>query len=208
METLRPRDLVRGQFNGYRDEPGVASDSDVETFAAVRLHIDSWRWNGVPFYVRAGKNLPCECTEVRVELHRPPQRVFAEYERTPHDTNYMRFQFNPKIAIAIGARAKSPGEGFKGEEVELYFCDDHASEEPPYVRLLGDAMEGESLLFAREDGVEAAWRVVDAVLKNHAPAIPYEVHTWGPPEQARLIHDPDHWHNPDPTQLGGVVTSS
>jgi glucose-6-phosphate 1-dehydrogenase len=208
METLRPSDLVRGQFVGYRDEPGVAADSDVDTFAAVRLHIDSWRWNGVPFYVRAGKMMPCECTEVRVELHRPPQRVFAEYERMPHDTNYLRFQFNPKIAIAVGARVKVPGDGFVGQEVELFFCDDHPGEEPPYVRLLGDAMEGESLLFAREDGVEEAWRVVDGVLRRHEPAIPYVPHTWGPAEQDRLIRDPDHWHAPDPESLGGRVEAS
>ena len=198
METLRPSDIVRGQFEGYRDEPGVAPDSDVETFAAVRLHVDSWRWAGVPFYVRAGKEMPVECTEVRVEFHRPPQRVFAEYEQMPHDTNYMRFQFNPKIAVAMGVRAKAPGDGFMGEDVELFFCDNHPGEEPPYERLLGDAMEGESLLFAREDGVEAAWRAVDRILTEHDPAIPYPKHTWGPPEQERLIRDPDKWHNPKP----------
>jgi glucose-6-phosphate 1-dehydrogenase len=198
METLRPVDIVRGQFEGYRDEQGVAPDSDVETFAAVRLHIDSWRWNGVPFYVRAGKEMPVECTEIRVEFHRPPQRVFEEYERMPHDTNYMRFQFNPKISIAMGIRVKAGGDGFMGEEVELYFCDDQVGDEPPYERLLGDAMEGESLLFAREDGVEAAWRVVDRVLVDHPEAIPYPVHTWGPEEQERLIKDPDKWHNPRP----------
>ena len=198
METLRPSDIVRGQFEGYRDEPGVAQNSDVETFAAVRLHIDSWRWNGVPFYVRAGKEMPVECTEVRVEFHRPPQHVFSEYEKMPHDTNYMRFQFNPKIAIAMGVRAKAPGDGFMGEEVELFFCDDHLGGEPPYERLLGDAMEGESLLFAREDGVEAAWRVVDRVLTDHKVAIPYARHTWGPEGEDDLIKDPDKWHNPKP----------
>ena len=198
MESLKPNDLVRGQFEGYRDEPGVAPDSDVETFAAVRLHIDSWRWAGVPFYVRAGKEMPVECTEVRVEFHRPPQQVFSEFEKMPHDTNYMRFQFNPKIAIAIGVRAKAPGDGFMGEDVELYFCDNHVGDEPPYERLLGDAMQGESLLFAREDGVEAAWRVVDKVLRNHRPVLPYAPKTWGPAEQERLIKDPDKWHNPQP----------
>src|SRR4051812_45630026 len=139
VERLEPADIVRGQFEGYRNEPGVAPDSDVETYAAVRLHIDSWRWAGVPFYVRAGKQMPVECTEVRVELHRPPQRVFSEYERMPHDTNYLRFQFNPKIAVAMGVRAKAPGDGFMGEDVELFFCDNHPGEEPPYERLLGDA---------------------------------------------------------------------
>src|SRR5262249_40064250 len=121
MESLKPDDLVRGQFEGYRDEEGVAPDSDVETFAAVRLHIDSWRWAGVPWFVRAGKTLAVECTEVRVELHRPPQRVFSEYEEMPHDTNYVRFQFDPRHVIAFGVRAKSPGDGFQGEDVELFF---------------------------------------------------------------------------------------
>jgi glucose-6-phosphate 1-dehydrogenase len=196
METLTPDDIVRGQFEGYRDEPGVAPDSDVETFAAVRVHIDSWRWSGVPFYIRAGKNLPVECTEVRVELHRPPAQVFAEYEQMPHDTNYFRFQLSPRISIAAGVRVKAAGDGFMGDNVELYLCNDHSGEASAYERLLGDALDGESLLFAREDGVESSWRVVDDVLRNHGPAYPYPVHSWGPPEQDRLITDPDHWHNP------------
>jgi len=196
METLKPDDLVRGQFEGYRDEKGVAPDSDVETFAAVRLFIDSWRWEGVPFYVRAGKNLPVTCTEVRVELHRPPTNTFSEYEHRAHDANYFRFQLNPRISIAAGVRVKSAGDGFTGDSVELYLCNDHPGEASAYERLLGDALDGETLLFAREDGVESSWRVVDNVLTDHAPAIPYPVHTWGPPEQNRLITDPDHWHNP------------
>jgi glucose-6-phosphate 1-dehydrogenase len=196
METLKPDDIVRGQFEGYRDEDGVASDSDVETFAAVRVYIDSWRWAGVPFYIRAGKNLPVTCTEVRVELHRPPARVFAEYEETPHDTNYFRFQLNPRISIAAGVRVKAAGDGFMGDDVELYLCNDHPGEASAYERLLGDALDGETLLFAREDGVESSWRVVDNVLTDHGPASPYEIHTWGPTEQDRLISDPDHWHNP------------
>ena len=201
METLKPDDLVRGQFEGYRDEDGVAKDSDVETFAAVRVHIDSWRWSGVPFYIRAGKNLPVTCTEVRVELHRPPAAVFAEYEQTPHDTNYFRFQLNPRISIAAGVRVKAAGDGFTGDNVELYLCNDHPGEASAYERLLGDALDGETLLFAREDGVESSWRVVDNVLTDHGPALPYKVHTWGPPQADDLIADPDHWHNPvvDPT---------
>lgn len=196
METLKPDDLVRGQFEGYRDEAGVAPDSDVETFAAVRLFIDSWRWEGVPFYVRAGKNLPVTCTEVRVELHRPPTNVFSEYEHRAHDANYFRFQLNPRVSIAAGVRVKGAGEGFMGDSVELYLCNDHPGEATAYERLLGDALDGETLLFAREDGVESSWRVVDNVLTDHAPAIPYAVHSWGPEEQNRLISDPDHWHNP------------
>ncbi len=196
METLTPDDIVRGQFEGYRNEDGVAPDSDVETFAAVRVHIDSWRWAGVPFYIRAGKNLPTTCTEVRVELHRPPARVFAAYEDTPHDTNYFRFQLGPRISIAAGVRVKAAGDGFMGDDVELYMCNDHPGESSAYERLLGDALDGETLLFAREDGVESSWRVVDDVLTDHGPAYPYHVHTWGPEEQDRLIADPDGWHDP------------
>jgi glucose-6-phosphate 1-dehydrogenase len=196
METLKPDDLVRGQFEGYRDEAGVAPDSDVETFAAVRLHVDSWRWSGVPIYVRAGKNLPVTCTEVRVELHRPPTNTFSEYEHRAYDANYFRFQLNPRISIAAGVRVKAAGEGFVGDSVELYLCNDHPGESSAYERLLGDALDGETLLFARQDGVESSWRVVDNVLTDHSPAIPYAKHTWGPEEQNRLISDPDHWHNP------------
>ena len=196
MRTLESDDLVRGQFDGYRDEEGVAPDSDVETYAAVRLHINSWRWADVPFYVRAGKNLPMSCTEVRVELHRPPQRVFAEFEDMPRDTNYLRFRMNPQVQIAIGARAKHPGDGFMGETVELLLTDDQDDAMTPYERLLGDAMEGENLLFAREDGVEAAWRVVDKVLTDHHPALPYEQHTWGPVQAEALIDNADGWHDP------------
>ena len=200
MRTLEPDDIVRGQFDGYRDEEGVAPDSDVETYAAVRLHIDSWRWADVPFYVRAGKNLPTTCTEVMVELHRPPQRVFAEYEELPRDTNYVRFRLNPETQIAIGARAKQPGDGFVGETVELFLCEDGDDRMTPYERLLGDAMDGENLLFAREDGVEAAWRVVDPVLTNHTAALPYEPHTWGPDEAEALIGDASGWHDPSPAR--------
>jgi glucose-6-phosphate 1-dehydrogenase len=208
METMKRNDLVRGQFAGYRNEPGVAPDSDVETFAAVRLHINSWRWGGVPFYVRAGKELPVNCTEVRVELHRPPQAVFAAYEEVPHETNYVRFQVDPQIVIAFGARAKAPGDGFVGEPVELYLCDTHPGAETPYERLLGDAMEGDTLLFAREDGVEASWRVVDDVLTDHEPAIVYREHTWGPEEQALLIGGMDVWHDPVPADCPPEVDAA
>ncbi len=212
MCNLAPDDLVRGQYLGYRDEPGVAADSDVETFVALRLKLDSWRWAGVPWYVRAGKNLPVSCTEVRVELHRPPQQVFAEYETMPHDTNYVRYQFDPQIVIAIGARAKAPGDGFIGEDVELYLCDSHPGAESAYERLLSDAMEGDNLLFAREDGVESAWEVIDDVLVHHGPAIGYPIHSWGPEEQELLIPDEDHWHDPEPDtrcgpDLGRAVTA-
>ncbi len=195
METLERQDLVRGQFDGYRDESGVAPDSDVETFAACKFLVDSWRWADVPFFVRAGKELPVTCTEVRVELHRPPQRVFAQYETMPRDTNYLRFRLNPQVQIALGARAKTAGEAFKGHTIELALTDEQ-DEMTPYERLLGDAMAGENLLFAREDGVEAAWRVVNDVLTDHEPAIPYKPHTWGPSPAEALIHDADGWHDP------------
>ena len=169
VATMTSRDLVRGQFRGYRDEPGVAATSDVETYAACRLHIDSWRWAGVPWYIRAGKELPVKCTEVRVELKAPPQAVFPDSAVADGDGNYLRFRFAPEIAIAIGARAKLPGEKMVGESRELYLCNDFPDEMSPYERLLGDAIRGEDLLFAREDGVEQAWRVVDKVLTKHRP---------------------------------------
>ena len=196
MRALKPDDLVRGQFDGYRAEAGVAADSDVETYVALRLFIDSWRWGGVPFYIRAGKNLPVTCTEVRVELKSPPQQVFPEALPTPGDTNYLRFRINPKVAIALGARAKTPGEYFTGHQLELYLCDQHPDEMKPYERLLGDAMHGEALLFAREDGVEAAWAVVEPVLEQHAPVIAYPVHSWGPKEADALIRADGGWHDP------------
>ncbi|MEX0665339.1 MAG: glucose-6-phosphate dehydrogenase [Acidimicrobiia bacterium] len=196
MRTLTRADIVRGQFDGYRDEDGVADDSDVETYAAVRVFIDSWRWAGVPWYIRAGKNLPNTCTEVRVELHRPPQRVFAEYEELPRDTNYFRFRLNPQVQLALEARVKVPGESFIGQPIELAFTEHHPDEMTAYERLIGDAIDGENLLFAREDGVEEAWRVVDDVLVQHDRAYPYKPHTWGPAQAEGLIKDSDGWHDP------------
>lgn len=196
VETLAPSDYVRGQFEGYRNEPGVAPDSDVETFAAVRLLIDSWRWAGVPWYIRAGKELPVHATEVLVELKAPPQKVFADSEPEVGQTNYVRFRFNPEIAIAIGARAKSPGEAMIGEQRELYLCNQFPDEMTPYERLLGDALEGEGLLFARQDGVEQAWRVVDKILTHHHVAHAYPRGTWGPRESDHLIVGDGGWHDP------------
>jgi glucose-6-phosphate 1-dehydrogenase len=198
MRSLQPDDVVRGQFEGYRAENGVAPDSDVETYLAARFMIDSWRWGGVPFFVRTGKKLPLTCTEVMVELKPPPQRVFADSEPPPGKTNYMRFRVNPVVAIALGARAKMPGEDFVGEGLELYLCNADPDEMSAYERLLGDAMAGETLLFAREDGVEAAWRVVDAVLRDHPSAIPYKPGTWGPAEAERLVAAHGGWHDPTP----------
>jgi glucose-6-phosphate 1-dehydrogenase len=198
MRSLQPDDVVRGQFEGYRAENGVAPDSDVETYLAARFMVDSWRWGGVPFFVRTGKKLPLTCTEVMVELKPPPQRVFADSEPPPGKTNYMRFRVNPVVAIALGARAKKPGEDFVGEGLELYLCNADPDEMTAYERLLGDAMAGETLLFAREDGVEAAWRVVDAVLRDHLSAIPYKPGTWGPAEAERLVAAHGGWHDPTP----------
>ncbi len=199
MRTLKPRDLVRGQFNGYRDEDGVAPDSDVETYAAVRVFVDSWRWHGVPFFIRAGKSLPISATEVLVKLHKPPQQVFDEEEIDPDDQNYLRFRLGPgKVAIALGCRAKVPGESFTGAPVELYLSNQSADEMSAYERLIGDALAGEALLFAREDGVEAAWRVVDPVLTNHGVAHPYEGKTWGPAEADALLPKGEFWHDPAP----------
>jgi glucose-6-phosphate 1-dehydrogenase len=196
MRTLERDDLVRGQFEGYRDEPGVAHDSDVETFAAVRLFIDSWRWNGVPWYLRAGKELPVTASEVLVALKAPPQRVFADSEPKPGKTNYLRFRLQPRSAIALAARVKKPGEEFVGSQRELYLCDDHPGELSPYERLLGDALDGDGMLFAREDSVLAAWRVVDPVLTDHEPVHAYAPGTWGPKEAQSLLDAEGGWHNP------------
>jgi glucose-6-phosphate 1-dehydrogenase len=199
MRALGPRDLVRGQFNGYRDEDGVGADSDVETYAAVRVLVDSWRWNGVPFFIRAGKNLPITATEVLAKLHKPPQQVFDEEAIDPDDQNYLRFRLGPdKVAIALGCRAKVPGESFVGAPVELYLCNQASDEMSAYERLIGDALEGEALLFAREDGVEEAWRVVDPVLTNHGVAHTYEPKTWGPAEADALLPKDEFWHDPKP----------
>jgi glucose-6-phosphate 1-dehydrogenase len=196
VNQLEPSDVVRGQFEGYRNEPGVAPDSDVETYAAVRLHIDSWRWNGVPFFVRAGKELPKHVTEVIVELKCPPQKVFADSEPELGQTNYLRFRCNPMIEIGIGARAKIPGEAMIGEQRELFLSNEFPDEMSPYERLLGDALAGEGLLFARQDGVEEAWRVVDKILTHHHVAHTYPRGTWGPKEADRMIASSGGWHDP------------
>jgi glucose-6-phosphate 1-dehydrogenase len=198
MRTLAPTDLVRGQFIGYRDEDGVAPDSDVETFAAVKVMVDSWRWEGVPFFIRAGKELPVEATEVLARFRKPPQKIFEEELVDPDDSNYLRLRLGPdRVAIALGCRAKVPGESFVGSPVELYLCNQASDEMSPYERLLGDAMAGRPMLFAGEDGVEAAWRVVDHVLVDHGPAHPYHTKTWGPSEASAVLPQGDFWHDPE-----------
>jgi glucose-6-phosphate 1-dehydrogenase len=196
IEPLTRSSVVRGQYRGYRQVPGVASDSTVETFAAVRLTVDTWRWAGVPFYIRAGKCLPVTAAEVLVELRRPPQAIFEDVQ--PSHPNHVRFRISPMVETAIAARTKLPGEAMVGEEVELLATQHAGDEMAPYERLLGDAMRGDPELFAREDTVEAAWRIVDPVLGNVTPLHPYEPGTWGPPEADALIAGEGGWHNPQP----------
>jgi glucose-6-phosphate 1-dehydrogenase len=195
MLPLEPSDVVRGQFRGYRKEEGVAPDSQVETFAAVRLQIDSWRWAGVPFYIRAGKCLPVTATEVLVELKRPPVALFPDCVKAP--PNHFRFRLSPHVVLSLGARAKLPGERMRGEDVELIACHDFKDQVGPYERLLGDAMRGDAMLFAREDSVEEAWRVVEPVLGNATPLHEYDSGTWGPQEADRLLQNGDGWFNPE-----------
>lgn len=196
IRPLRPDDIVRGQYIGYRREPGVAPDSDVETFCAVRLRIDSWRWEGVPWYLRSGKCLATHAAEVLVQLRPPPQRLFGDSRSVNGRPNYLRFRLSPNSAVALAARVKRPGEEFIGDQRELYLLEEQPGEEAPYERLLSDAMAGKGALFTREDAVEAAWAVVDPVLKNHPGAQPYKPGSWGPNEADRLIAADGPWHNP------------
>ena len=202
MRPLDPADVVFGQYRGYLQEDGVSPKSRVETFAAVKLYLDTWRWAGVPFYIRAGKCLPETATEILVELKTPPQAVFGEIE--PPQSNYYRFRLSPDVLISVGARAKVPGEAMWGEGVELIVRTHPADEMPPYERLLGDAMRGDPGLFVREDSVEAAWSVVDPVLGNVTPVYEYAPNTWGPPEADRIIEREGGWHNPVLTQAASA----
>jgi glucose-6-phosphate 1-dehydrogenase len=192
-KPLEAGELVRGQFKGYRKERGVASDSEVETFAALRLQIDSWRWDGVPFFIRAGKCLPVTATEVIVELKRPPMTKLA-----PGKGNYLRLRLSPEVTIALGARVKKPGEAMIGEPTELSLVHRATADEmTAYERLLGDAIAGDATLFAREDAVEAAWALVEPVLGNVTPVYEYEPGTWGPAEAGRLTADVGGWARPE-----------
>ena len=196
MRPLGRDDLVRGQYAGYRTEAGVARHSDVETFCALRLFIDSWRWEGVPWYLRSGKYLAETTAEVLVQLKRPPQRLFADSALPGGLANYVRFRLSPNSAVALAARVKRTGKAFVGDQRELYLMDERPGEEAPYERLLGDAMAGNGALFTREDAVEAAWAAVDPVLVNHAPAIVYRRGGWGPKEADALIAADGSWWNP------------
>ena len=201
LRTVRPlscENMVRGQFRGYREEPGVSPESYMATYAALHLFVDSWRWAGVPFYVRAGKCLATTVTEVTVELNKPPQVVFKE--STPPVGNYVRFRLSPEVVIAIGARAKRPGEQMAGEPVELSVVEQPAQGNDgrmdAYERLLGDAIAGEPTLFARQDVVEAAWAIVDPVIHGPSPMYEYEPGTWGPREADRLVAPVGGWNIP------------
>jgi len=193
IPPLDARNLVRGQFRGYRQEKGVAADSRVETFAALRLEVNSWRWQGVPFYIRAGKNLPVTCTEVVVRLHRPPI-IFPACTASP---NHFRFRISPDVTAAFGVTAMDPEEKMIGQQVEL-LASRHpgADERDAYERVLGDAMEGDATLFAREDYVEEAWRIVDPVLKADTELHEYEPNTWGPREANDKVVPVGGWQNP------------
>jgi glucose-6-phosphate 1-dehydrogenase len=196
MRPLAPDQVVRGQYRGYREEEGVERDSRVETYAAIRFAIDSWRWSGVPFYVRAGKHLPVTATEVLVEFQRPPYLVFPE--PMPTASNYVRFRLGPEMAIAVGARAKRLGEVIVGESMELLVQSQRPDEMSAYERLIGDALRGDSNLFAREDGVEAAWRIVDPILGDQTPVYEYDKGTWGPAEATYVLAGNSRWFDPSP----------
>jgi glucose-6-phosphate 1-dehydrogenase len=189
---LSPDNLVRGQFRGYRAEPGVAPDSTVETYAAMRLNIESWRWDDVPFFIRAGKCLPVTTTEVMVKLKKPPLRQLGL-----EHANYLRFRLSPDVIIALGAQIKKPGERMLAEHTELKVVHNPNGEEmDAYERLLGDAMHGDGTLFARQDGVEAAWAIVQPILSGQAPVREYDCGSWGPPEAARLTESVGGWSCP------------
>ena len=194
VRTLTKDDVVRGQFAGYLQEPGVAPGSTVETFAAVRFFVDTWRWQDVPFFIRAGKNLPVRATEVVVRLKRPPLDVFDTI--APDEANYVRFRINPEISISIGARRKQAGDEMVGEQVELSAVDDSAGDMEPYERLIGDAMNGDVRLFTRQDASEAAWRIVGPILDDKSQPAIYEPGTWGPAETMAKFGPPNGWVDP------------
>ena len=198
VRPLKPEDMVRGQYEGYREEKDVAKDSDVETFVAVRLHIDTPRWQGVPFYLRAGKLLPNATVEVVIQFKPPKQALFEDSGAAGGRPNYLRFRLQPTASIALAARVKDIGKRFVGEQRELYACEDLDGEEAPYDRLLGDAMAGDGSLFTSVDAVEAAWAIVDDVLVNHPKVISYKPGTWGPLEADALIAADGGWFVPNP----------
>ena len=202
MRPLQPEDVVRGQYVGYRNEQGVAKDSRVETFCALRLFIDSWRWEGVPWYLRSGKYLATTAAEVLVELKPPPQLLFDDSYPSDGHANYLRFRLSPNSAIALAARVKRAGKQFVGDQRELFLSDEQLGEEAPYERLLTDAMAGDGTLFTREDAVEAAWLAVDPVLGAPDKVYRYKPGSWGPKQADALIAADGSWHNPMPEKVG------
>jgi len=197
LRAIRPLDaqsVVRGQYHGYRSAPGVAENSSVETYAAVRLHVDSWRWADVPFYIRAGKCMPVTSTEVVVEFRRPPREVFGEL--VPSLSSHLRLRLSPDVIIGLGMRVKVAGERMAGEDVELIVTRQPGEAMTPYERLLGDALRGDPGLFGRPDAIEAQWAIVDPILGDATPVYDYPCGTWGPREAARLVEGDDGWIDP------------
>jgi glucose-6-phosphate 1-dehydrogenase len=194
VSPLTQDSVVRGQYRGYRAVPGVAPNSLVETFIAVKLEIDSWRWAGVPIYIRAGKMLPVTCTEALIEFKRPPRETFGEI--VPNPSAHMRIRVSPDMTIGLGVRVKTPGERMVGRDVELEMHRCPVEDMPPYERLLGDARRGISELFSRQDLVEAQWRIVEPVLGFTAPLYSYEPGSWGPEEANQLIGADGPWVDP------------
>jgi glucose-6-phosphate 1-dehydrogenase len=198
ISSVDAGNIIRGQFRGYRDEKGVAADSKTETFAALRVNVESWRWKGVPFYIRAGKNLPVTSTEVIGRFRKPP----AVVPESSLSRNHLRFRISPEMTIAMGTTVLAEGEPMKGEAVEMVASRHPRPEEiDAYERVLGDAMAGDSTLFARQDYVEEAWRIVDPVLKADTPIYHYEKDSWGPAEVDRIVSPPGGWHNPAATDV-------
>lgn len=194
VRPLESRDVVRGQYDGYRAAPGVAPDSTVETYAAVKLMIDNWRWAGVPIYIRSGKEMAVTCTEVFVDLRRPPRETFGE--AVGPGSGHLRIRISPDVTIALGLRVKVPGDSMTGRDMELMLTSCPGDIRPPYQRLLTDAMYGNLELFAREDGVEASWRIVDPILGDKVPLRSYRPGTWGPSQAGALIGNDGPWVNP------------
>ena len=198
MRPLGVSDILRGQYEGYRNEPQVAADSDVETFCALRVHVDSWRWGGVPWYLRSGKCLPVTACEVVVRLKAPPQNLFGD-AAVGEDANTLRFHLSPHSMISMAVRVKRAGKEFVGDQREFLLHEEETCEQSPYERLLGDAMDGDGALFAREDAIESAWAVVEPVLVRHPPVHIYAKGSWGPPAANHFIAADGGWRNPEST---------